>query len=105
MQDDSEAEKNYREALRRAPRLTSSRLGLARIFQRQQKYSAALAQADAALKVDPARTDAHYIRGQALLHLGRKQEAKKELAAAGGTGQNPPGTSRVPSPELLQDSQ
>ena len=105
MQDDSEAEKNYREALRRAPRLTSSRLGLARIFQRQQKYSAALAQADAALKVDPARTDAHYIRGQVLLHLGRKQEAKKELAAAGGTGEKPPNAARVPSPELLQDSQ
>ncbi|HZQ95933.1 MAG TPA: tetratricopeptide repeat protein [Candidatus Sulfotelmatobacter sp.] len=102
-QDDNNAEKSYQEALRRDPRLASSRLGLARIYQRQKKFAAALAQADAALKADPARTDAHYIRGQVLLHLGRKQEAKKELAAAGGTGGQPP--ARLPSPELLQDSQ
>ena len=58
----------------------------------------------AALKADPARTDAHYMRGQVLLHLGRKEEAKKELAAAGGSGERP-ANARVPSPELLQDSQ
>ena len=103
-QDDSNAEKSYRAALRRDPRLVSALLGLARIYQRRQRYTAALAEADAALKADPARTDAHYIRGQVLLHLGRKEEAKKELAAAGGTGEAP-ANSRVPSPELLQDSQ
>jgi tetratricopeptide (TPR) repeat protein len=105
IQDDKNAEKSYRQALSRDPRLASSCLGLAKIYQRQQKYAAALAEADAALKADPARTDAHYIRGQVLLHLGRKQEAKKELAAAGGTGEKPPNAARVPSPELLQDSQ
>lgn len=103
-QDDSNAEKSYREALRRDPRLVSALLGLARIYQRQQKYAAALAETDVALKADPARTDAHYIRGQVLLHLGRKEEAKKELAAAGGSGERP-ANARVPSPELLQDSQ
>jgi len=103
-QDDSNAEKSYREALRRDPRLASACLGLARIYQRRQKYTAALAETDAALKADPARTDAHYMRGQVLLHLGRKEEAKKELAAAGGSDERP-ANARVPSPELLQDSQ
>jgi tetratricopeptide (TPR) repeat protein len=103
-QDDSNAEKSYREALRRDPRLVSACLGLARIYQRRQKYAAALAETDAALKADPARTDAHYMRGQVLLHLGRREEAKKELAAAGGSGERP-ANARVPSPELLQDSQ
>jgi len=103
-QDDSNAEKSYREALRRDARLASACLGLARIYQRRQKYTAALAETDAALKTDPARTDAHYMRGQVLLHLGRKEEAKKELAAAGGSGERP-ANARVPSPELLQDSQ
>ncbi|HEX6822892.1 MAG TPA: tetratricopeptide repeat protein [Candidatus Sulfotelmatobacter sp.] len=103
-QDDNNAEKSYREALRRDPRLASACLGLARIYQRRQKYAAALAEIDAALKADPARTDAHYMRGQVLLHLGRKEEAKKEMAAAGGSGERP-ANARVPSPELLQDSQ
>jgi tetratricopeptide (TPR) repeat protein len=110
MQEDRNAEKSYREALRRNPRLVNSHLGLARIYQRQEKYSAALAEIDAAGKLDPARTDVHYMRGQVLLHLGRKQEAKKELAAAAladterSTGpEKHVGT--VPSPELLQDSQ
>ena len=102
-QDDSNAEKSYREALRRDPRLASACLGLARMYQRRQKYTAALAETDAALKADPARTDAHYMRGQVLLHLGRKEEAKKELAAAGGSGERP-ANARVPSPELLHDS-
>ena len=103
LQDDSNAEKNYRQALRRDPRLTNSILGLAKIYQRQSKYAAALAETDAALKVDPARTDAHYMRGQLLLRLGRKQEAKKELAAA--AGKKTPRPQGIPSPELLQDSQ
>jgi tetratricopeptide (TPR) repeat protein len=104
-QDDKNAESSYRAALRRDPRLPNSHLGLARIYQRQQKYTAALAEADAALKADPARTDAHYIRGQVLLHLGRKEEARKELAAAAGSTDQQPQARPVPSPELLQDSQ
>jgi tetratricopeptide (TPR) repeat protein len=101
MQDDVNAEKSYREAIRRDPRLVTSYLGLAKIYQRQQKYAAALAETDKALKLDPERTDAHYIRGQALLRLGRKEEAKKEMAAAGNSKKE----STVPSPELMQDAQ
>ena len=44
MEDDTNAEKSYREALRRDPRLVNSRLGLAKIYQRQQKYAPALAE-------------------------------------------------------------
>jgi tetratricopeptide (TPR) repeat protein len=106
MQDDVNAEKNYREAIRRDSRLVSPHLGLARIYQRQRKYAAGLAEVDAALKIDPERTDAHYVRGQLLLHLGRKEEAKKEMAAAAGSTGDRQGqaeTGAVPSPELLQD--
>lgn len=109
LQHDNEAETDYREALRRNPRLASSHLGLARIDQRRENYPAALAEADAALKIDPARADAHYVRGQILLHLRRKVEAGKELAVARKkedsselSGSQP--TDPVPSPELLQDS-
>ena len=102
-EEDTKAERSYREALRRDPRLVNSMLGLARIYQRKKEYAAALAETDAALKVDGERTDAHYLRGQALLHLGRKMEAKQEIAAAAGHGDQQDGP--VPSPELLQDHQ
>ena len=102
-EDDASAEKSYREALHRDPRLVDSMLGLAKIYQKRQQYAAALAETDAALKVDPDRTDAHYLRGQALLHLGRKAEARKEIAAAAGRGEQE--NAPVPSPELLQGEQ
>ena len=108
MQDDASAEKSYREALKHNPRLVDSRIGLAKIYQRQRNYAAALAEASAAVKADPARPDVHYVRGQVLLHLGRKEEAKKELAAANriSSGQtNQTKTGSIPSPELMQDSQ
>jgi len=101
MQDDANAEKCYREAIRRDPRLVSSHLGLAKIYQRQKKYAAALIETDQAVKLDPERTEAHYVRGQVLLRLGRKEKAKKEMAAAA----HPRKEVSVPSPELLQESQ
>ena len=101
MQDDANAEKSYHEAIRRDPRLVTSYLGLAKIYQRQQKYDLALAETAEALKLDPERTEAHYIRGQALLRLGRKEEAKKEMAAAASQKKEV----AVPSPELMQDTQ
>ena len=103
-QEDAKAEKSYREALRHDPRLVNSMLGLAKIYQKQQKYPAALAEADAALKVDPDRTDAHYLRAQALQRLGRTAEAKHELELAAGNKGTSPNQS-VPSPELTQEQQ
>lgn len=110
MQDDKNAETSYREALRRDPRLVNSHLGLAKIYQQQQKYAPALAEITAAGKLDPARTDVHYVRGQLLLRMGRKQEAKKELEAVSDNEQRnaserPTETGTIPSPELLQDHQ
>jgi len=108
MQDDREAEKSYREALRRDARLVNSMLGLAKIYQRQQKYAAALAEVDVAEKVDSARPDVHYLRGRVLLQMGRKEEARKELTEAKGIEnkrQKQARTEAVPSPELLQDAQ
>lgn len=107
MQDDENAEKSYREALKHDPRLVDSRIGLAKIYQRQQKYAAALSEADAAVKADPDRPDVHYVRGQALLRLGRKTEAQKELQIASSKehGSENDKQNTVPSPELLQDTQ
>jgi len=112
MQQDSDAEKNYREALRRDPRLLNSYVGLAKAYQREGKYQQALSAIDSAGKLDPRRTDIHYVRGQVLIHMGRKEEGKKELEAsvridnerrAEREKQVENGT--LPSPELLQEEQ
>jgi tetratricopeptide (TPR) repeat protein len=112
LQQDSDAEKSYREALRRDPRLVNSYLGLAKVYQREEKYSQGLNAIDSAGKIDSGRTDIHYVRGQLLLHMGRKEEGKKELETsvridnerrAARERQVESGT--LPSPELLQDEQ
>ncbi len=112
MQEDSNAEKNYREALRRDPRLVNSYVGLAKAYQREHKYPAALTAIDWAEKLDPRRTDIHYVRGQILTHLGRKEEGRKELEASvridnerRAERQKQVESGSVPSPELLQDEQ
>ncbi len=110
LQQDNEAEKNYREALRRDPRLVNSYIGLAKLYQRAQKYQEALSAIDSAGKLDPDRTDIHYVRGQILLHMGRKEEGKKELETSvridnerRAARQKQVETGTLPSPELLQD--
>jgi tetratricopeptide (TPR) repeat protein len=112
LQQDSDAEKSYDEALRRDPRLVNSYVGLAKIYQREEKYQQALRAIDSAGKLDPGRTDIHYLRGQALIHLGRKEEGKKELDASvridnerRAQRQKQVESGSVPSPELLQDDQ
>jgi tetratricopeptide (TPR) repeat protein len=110
MQQDSNAEKSYRQALRRDPRLVNSYLGLAKACQREQKYPLALNAIDSAEKLDPRRTDIHYVRGQILIHMGRKEEGRKELEASvridnerRAERQKQVESGTVPSPELLQD--
>jgi len=112
MQQDENAEKSYRRAVQMNPQLVNSRLGLAKVYQKEKKYAQSLPELDAAVKEDPGRTDAHYLRGQTLMHLGRKDEAKKELAeslridnerrAAVEKRTDQP---TVPSPELMTDPQ
>jgi tetratricopeptide (TPR) repeat protein len=110
LQQDQDAEKNYRAALVRDPRLFNSYLGLAKVYQREKKYPQALSAIDSAGKLDPDRTDIHYIRGQILLHLGRKAEGTKELETSvridnehRAERQKQVESGTVPSPELLQD--
>jgi tetratricopeptide (TPR) repeat protein len=112
LQQDSDAEKNYREALRRDPRLINSYVGLAKIYQREERYPQALNAIDSAGKLDPDRTDIHYVRGQVLIHMGRKDEGKKELETSvridnerRAARQKQVESGTVPSPELLQDEQ
>ena len=111
MQLDSEAEKNYKAALQRDPRLVNSYIGLAKIYQRAGKYREALSAIDSAGKLDAGRTDIHYVRGQVLIHMGRKEQGKEELETsirldnerrAERQKQTENGT--IPSPELLQEN-
>ena len=90
----------------------NSHLGLAKIYQRDEKYASALVEVIAAGKLDPERTDIHYMHGQVLLHMGRRAEAKTELEAAvrmdnrrRSEREKQMDTGTVPSPELLQDPQ
>jgi tetratricopeptide (TPR) repeat protein len=111
-QDDAAAEKSYRQALRLNDGMVNSHIGLAKLLDRGGKYEPALAQITRAGTLDPDRTDIHYLRGQILLHLGRKQEGRQELEAAVRID-NERRTKRikqlengtVPSPELLNDPQ
>jgi tetratricopeptide (TPR) repeat protein len=110
MQQDSNAEKSYREALRRDSTMVNSYVGLAKIYQREAKYTQALTAIDSAEKLDPLRTDIHYIKGQTLLRLGRKEEGKEELETAvrldnerRAVREKQVESGTVPSPELLQE--
>jgi tetratricopeptide (TPR) repeat protein len=112
MQQDSNAERSYHEALRRDPRLVNSYIGLAKMYQREQKYPQALTAIGSAGRLDPNRTDIHYLKGQVLIHMGRKEEGKKELEASvhidnehRAERQKQVESGIVPSPELLQDEQ
>jgi len=112
MQQDENAEKSYRRAVQMNPQLVNSRLGLAKVYQKEKKYAQSLPELDAAVKEDPGRTDAHYLRGQTLLHLGRKDEAKKELAESlridnerRAVVEKRTDQPAVPSPELMTDPQ
>jgi tetratricopeptide (TPR) repeat protein len=109
MQQDGDAERSYREALKRDPRLVNSYVGLAKVYQRSEEYRQALAAIDSALKLNPDGSDLHYLRGQVLKHLGRKQEAQKEVEASvridntrRSEREKQVESGIVPSPELLQ---
>jgi tetratricopeptide (TPR) repeat protein len=111
LQQDGEAEKNFRHALRLDSHLLTARLELAKIYQGQQKYSAALAELDAAQKLDPDSYNVHFLRGQVLLRLGRQQEGRSELAEAtrvmntSRAKRQKELESGVPNPELTQPPQ
>lgn len=76
---DSDAEKAFQQALKLEPKMLTSRLGLAKVYQRQEQYEKALSELAAAGKLDPNSSRIHYLRGQILVKMGRKEEGKKEL--------------------------
>lgn len=104
---DADAEKSFHDALRFDAKRSSPYLGLASLYLRQQKYSQAVAAADSVLKLVPDSQSAHFMRGQALLHQGRREEGRKELAAsqklldsALDKDRAKLGDHRIPNPEL-----
>ena len=112
LQQDADAEKNYREALRHDPSLINSYIGLTKFTSGKKNINRPSTAINDAGKLDPNRTDVHYLRGQVLLRMGRKDEGKKELETsiridnerrAARQQQVEAGT--LPSPELLQDDQ
>ncbi len=78
-QQDEDAEKMFRKALRLDAKLSSSDFQLARVYLRELKYKEALAAIDAAKKLSPESESIYYVRGQILQHMGRTQEAKVEM--------------------------
>lgn len=106
-QRDADAEKSFHDALRIDSNRSSAFIGLARLYLRQQKYPQAIVAADSVLKLVPDSQSAHFMRGQALIHLGRREEGRKELAAsqkilnsALNKDRARLGDNRIPNPEL-----
>lgn len=109
-ENDAQAEKSYRQALHLEPQMLNPRLGLARLYQRQGQYEKALTELQAAAKLDPESSRIHYLRGQILLRMGRKAEAKKEIdtsvemsSARREHRQKELEGNSLPSPELTQE--
>ncbi len=77
-----EAERYFKEALRLDRAMGTSDYGLAKVYKRQGRYSAALEALEAAGAIDPQSSSVHYLRGQILFAMGRRQEAKSEFDQA-----------------------
>ena len=107
MQRDGDAEKSFRQALHYDQNRSTALLGLAKLYLQQQKYKQAIAVLDPALKLVPNSQSGHFMRGQALMREGRREEGRAELAAAqklldSGLDKDRAalGESRIPNPEL-----
>jgi tetratricopeptide (TPR) repeat protein len=75
-----EAERYFREAVKRDARLGTSWYGLAKIYKEQKKYSEALNALEAAGTTDPKSASVHYLKAQVMLTQGKREEARDELA-------------------------
>jgi predicted Zn-dependent protease len=107
---EDEALSEYREALKREPRLPVSRLEIARIMHRHGEEAKALQELDVAVKYAPKNRNVHLLRGQVLLRLGRKEEGQAELAKSKQLFLSGLAEERVkmdeqlvPNPELTRD--
>lgn len=105
------AEKAFAEALRRDAKMASAHFGLAQLYFGEAKFVLALREVDAALAQAPESQNVHYLRGRILTRLGRREDAKAELAATQKLMNESLGKARadldekaIPNPELTHDS-
>jgi tetratricopeptide (TPR) repeat protein len=85
-------------------------IGLAKIYQQQQKLEEALKMIDAALRFAPDTQGGHFLRGRILTQLGRAKEAKEEFTLAQkkldtqlGKERESREQNRLPNPELKRE--
>jgi tetratricopeptide (TPR) repeat protein len=108
--NDDEAAKNFRSVLKLNPQSITAHMGLAKIEEHRHRYPAALSELDQIVRIDTGNAAAHYLRGQVLMHMGRGDEGRVELASATKM-LNEQRAARhkelegetVPSPELAQE--
>jgi tetratricopeptide (TPR) repeat protein len=102
------AEEYFIKALRLEAGLSSSRYQLARVLADQGEYARALVQIDKTMRLEPRNSSVHYLRGQILQHLGRKDEARAEMREASQISNVARSTRQqelenpVANPELMQ---
>ncbi len=110
---DAEAAMAFGEALQRNANMPASHYGLAKIYLMRERYREAVQQADAALRLALNSQSYHYLRANALLKMGRREEAKAEFATVqkimdAGLGKRRESLgddNRLPNPELRQQPQ
>jgi Flp pilus assembly protein TadD len=56
--------------------------GVAKIYLQQQNYREALKAIDSAVRLAPDNQGVHFLRGQVLARLGRREEAQAEFATS-----------------------
>jgi tetratricopeptide (TPR) repeat protein len=77
--EDQQAEKHFKRAVQLDARLPSGYLGLARIYSQRGDWAASLQALEHAGRLTDS-ANLHYMKGQALRHMGRLDEARSELA-------------------------
>ncbi len=110
--NNEEAERFFHEALKRNPKMPGSLFGLAKICMQQEKYSDALPAIDSAVRLAPDNQSVHFVRGQVLARLGRREEAQAEFGIAKkmvnadlSKRRESLSDQRIPNPELAQPPQ
>jgi tetratricopeptide (TPR) repeat protein len=110
--NNDEAAKFFREAVQRNPQMAASLFGLAKIYMQEEKYREALAAIDSTLRLAPGSQGAHFLRGQILVRLGRRDDAQAEFATARKMvnadltkRRESLSDQRIPNPELAQPPQ
>jgi tetratricopeptide (TPR) repeat protein len=109
---DDEAAEFFREALKRNPKMAASLFGLAKVYMQQEKYRQALGEIDSAVRLAPDNQSVHFVRGQVLTRLGRREEGQAEFATAQkmvnadlSKRRESLSDQRIPNPELAEPPQ